>query len=229
MSVKRVARKTGRPARVPGEKATKDKIFDAAIDLFAERGYDRVSVRDIARAVGITESAVYRHYSSKDEILDSIFAYVEGRIYPQASEGSMDAMIEAISLEEIIASVPRFMIADQNLAKITRIMLIELYHNEKIGNYFRKELIERPIDETEVLFRKLMEHGKIRPCEPRTVATLFISYMVSWYFQTFILNYGEWDSDRIEKTTMAEIRSFADMFRPEGGCPSFKQGRGRSS
>jgi AcrR family transcriptional regulator len=220
MSAKRVARKTGRPVKVEGEKGTKEKIFDAAIDLFAEHGYDRVSVRDIARAVGITESAVYRHYTSKDAILESIFAYVEGRIFPQAPEGSLDAMVEAMSFEEIIASVPRFMIADRNLSRITRIMLIELYHNEKIGNYFRRELIERPIDETEVLFRKLLEHGKIRPCDPRTVATLFISLMVSWYFQTFILNYGEWDTERIEQKTMAEIRMFADMFRPEGAGTS---------
>jgi AcrR family transcriptional regulator len=216
MSVKRVRAKTGRPVKVPGEKGTKEKIFDAAVDLFAERGYDRVSVRDIARAVGITESAVYRHYASKDEILDSIFAYVEGRIYQQAPEGSVDAIVEALSLEEILQSVPRFMIADRNLARIARIMLIELYHNEKIGNYFRRELMERPIDETEVLFRKLMERGKIRPCNPRAVATLFISYMVSWYFQTFILNYGEPDFESIEKTTSDQIKTFADMFKPEG-------------
>lgn len=216
MTAKRMAKKTGRPAKVPGDKSTKEKIFDAAIELFAERGYDRVSVRDIARAIGLTEGAVYKHYSSKDEILDSIFAYVEGRIYPQAPEGSMDAMIEDLSFVEILESIPRFMLADRNLARITRIMLIELYHNEKIGNYFRLELIERPIGEMEVLFRKLMEHGKIRPCNPRAVATMFISYMVSWYFQTFILNYGEWDSDRIEKTTMAEIKLFAETFKPEG-------------
>ena len=205
MSVKRVARKTGRPTKVPGEKGTKEKIFDAAVELFAERGYDRVSVRDIARAVGLTEGAVYKHYSSKDEILESIFAYIEGRIYPQAPESSIDAIVETLSFREILESVPRFMMADPHLAKITRIMLIELYHNEKIGNYFRRELIERPIDETEVLFRKLMERGKIRPCDPRAVATLFISYMVCWYFQTFILNYGERDLDHIEKTTMAQI------------------------
>jgi AcrR family transcriptional regulator len=216
MSVKRMKPKAGRPVKVPGEKGTKDKIFDAAIDLFAERGYDHVSVRDIARAVGLTEGAVYKHYSSKDEILESIFAYVEGRIYPQVPEGSLDAMAEALSLQQILESVPRFMMADRNLSRITRIMLIELYHNEKIGNYFRRELVERPIDETEVMFRKLIEHGKIRPCDPRTVATLFISYMVSWYFQTFIINYGEWDSDRIEQRTVAEIKQFADMFKPEG-------------
>ena len=215
MSAKRTARKIGRPAKVPGEKGTKEKIFDAAIDLFAERGYDGVSIRDIAGAVGLTEGAVYRHYTSKDEILDSIFAYVEGRIYPQAPEGSVDAMIEAVPVEEILASVPRFMLADRNLARITRIMLIEVYHNEKIGNYFRSELIERPIGEMETLFRKLAEKGKIKPCDPRMVATLFISYMVSWYFQTFILDYGQPDIDLAERETVAQIRHFAAMFKPE--------------
>lgn len=216
MSGKRTAKKIGRPAKVAGEKGTKERIFDAAVDLFAERGYDGVSIRDIAGAVGLTEGAVYRHYSSKDEILDSIFSYVEGRIYPTAPEGSLDAMVEALSLEEILASIPRFMLADRNLTRITRIMLIELYHNEKIGNYFRRELMERPIDETAPLFAKLMEKGKVKPGDPRMVATLFISFMVSWYFQTFILNYEELDFDRVEQDTVAQIKLFADMFRPEG-------------
>jgi len=215
MSAKRVKPKTGRPVKVPGEKGTKEKIFDAAVDLFAEKGYDGVSVRDIARAVGITESAVYRHYASKDAILDSIFAYVEGRIYPQVPEASIDAMIDALSFREILESMPRFMMADQYLAKITRIMLIEMYRNEKIGDYVRRELFDRPVDETEVLFRKLMGKGKIRPCDPRALSTLFISYLVSWYLQVFILTYGEKDFDGIGKETQARIKLFADMFKPE--------------
>jgi hypothetical protein len=87
-------------------------------------------------------------------------------------------------------------------------------HNEN-QELPRRKLINT-IDETEVLIRKLVERGKVRPCDPRTVATLFISYMVSWYFQTFILNYGERDFDHIEKTTIAQIGQFADMFKPEG-------------
>ncbi len=77
MTVKYSAGKTGRPAKIPGEKHTREKIFDAAVDLFAEHGYDRTTVRDIAKAVGVTESAVYRHYPGKDAILEAIFEYVE--------------------------------------------------------------------------------------------------------------------------------------------------------
>ena len=119
---------------------------------------------------------------------------------------------------EILESIPRFMMADQHLSRITRIMVIEMYHNEKIRNYVRRELFERPVDETEILFRKLMEKGKIRPCDPRAMSTLFISYLVYWYFEIFIFSYGEpMNSDFNEQMTQAQIRSFADLLEPEGG------------
>jgi AcrR family transcriptional regulator len=217
MSVKRAKPKAGRPVRVSGEKGTKERIFDAAVDLFAEKGYDRVSIRDIGRAVGITEGAVYKHYSSKEEILESIFSYVECQIYPQAPEASLDVIADSLSFREILESTPRAMMSDPVLTRITRIMLIEMYHNEKIRNYVRRELFERPVDETEALFKKLVEKGKIRPCDPRALSTLFISYLVYWYFEAFIFSYGApQDLGHIEKEMQAQIEAFADMFAPEG-------------
>jgi len=217
MSVKSIRQKTGRPQKVPGEKGTKEKIFDAAVDLFAEKGYDGVSIRDIGRAVGITEGAVYKHYSSKDEILDSIFAYVESRIYPRAPAGSIDTIVESLSFREILESMPRAMIADPCLTKVTRIMVIEMYHNDKIRDYVRKELFERPAEETEVMFRKLMEKGKIRPCDPGAMATLFISYLVYWYFETFIFSYGQPEAIESQLTiAQSRISTFVDLLEPNG-------------
>ncbi len=217
MSAKRRAGKIGRPVKVPGEKGTKEKIFDAAVDLFAERGFDGVSIRDIGGAVGVSEGAVYKHYASKEAILESIFAYVESRIYPKAPEASIDALVDSLPFREILESIPRFMMADQHLARITRIMVIEMYHNKKIRDYVQRELFERPVDETEILFRKLIEKGKIRPCDPRAMATFFISYLVYWYFEIFVFRYGEpIDSDYNEKITQAQIISFAKLLEPEG-------------
>lgn len=217
MSVKSKTGKAGRPVKLPGEKGTKEKIFDAAVDLFAEKGYDGVSIRGIGRAVGITEGAVYKHYASKEAILESIFSYVEGRIYPKAPEASIDALVDAISFRELLESMPRSMMADPRLTRITRIMIIEMYHNEKIRDYVRRELFERPVDETEILFRKLMEKGKIKPCNPRAMATLFISYLVYWYFEIFVFSYGQpLDSGRNEQITQAQIGTFVELLEPEG-------------
>jgi AcrR family transcriptional regulator len=58
---------------------TRDRIEKAAIRLFVEKGVAETSVRDIARAVGISEGALYRHYVSKDDLVWAAFErhYVE--------------------------------------------------------------------------------------------------------------------------------------------------------
>jgi AcrR family transcriptional regulator len=48
---------------------TRDRIERAAIRLFAEKGVAETSVRDIARAVDISEGALYRHFASKEELV----------------------------------------------------------------------------------------------------------------------------------------------------------------
>jgi AcrR family transcriptional regulator len=58
---------------------TRDRIEKAAIRLFVEKGVTETSVRDIARAVDISEGALYRHFVSKDELVWAVFErhYVE--------------------------------------------------------------------------------------------------------------------------------------------------------
>lgn len=52
--------------------STRNKIFDSATELFSEFGYSNVSMRDIAKRVGVTEGAIYRHYTGKEALLDDI-------------------------------------------------------------------------------------------------------------------------------------------------------------
>ena len=54
------------------EKNTKKKILEEALKLFAQSGYMGTSMNDIASKLGVTKAALYKHYKSKQEILDSI-------------------------------------------------------------------------------------------------------------------------------------------------------------
>jgi AcrR family transcriptional regulator len=49
----------------------RDQILDIAIKLFAERGYHATAIHDIGAAAGLTGPAVYRHFASKEEILEA--------------------------------------------------------------------------------------------------------------------------------------------------------------
>ena len=54
--------------------ATKARIEKEALRLFAAKGVDATSVRDIALSVGVADAALYRHFASKEEIGRVIFA-----------------------------------------------------------------------------------------------------------------------------------------------------------
>jgi AcrR family transcriptional regulator len=55
-----------------GEK-TRQRIVEGALRLFADRGVDATSIRDIATSAMITEPAVYRHFRSKEDLIWEIF------------------------------------------------------------------------------------------------------------------------------------------------------------
>jgi AcrR family transcriptional regulator len=69
---------TAAPAtELPGTRA---RILETALTLFAERGYDATSMREIAEHVGITKAALYYHFDSKADIVRVMLADTESRV-----------------------------------------------------------------------------------------------------------------------------------------------------
>lgn len=89
--------------RTRGGPQTRKQILDASLRLFSERGFARTTVRDIARAAGITDAAIYYHFQSKRDLLEAL---VEER-------GIVSSLQE---LERTAADLP----LQQNLLWMTR-------------------------------------------------------------------------------------------------------------
>ena len=71
---------------------TKEKIIDEALTLFSTKGYQGTSVKNIADAVGIKDSSLYKHYKSKKEIFDTIVLEMSMRM-----EGMSRTIVSNIS------------------------------------------------------------------------------------------------------------------------------------
>jgi AcrR family transcriptional regulator len=52
---------------------TREKIQSVALELFAEQGYEKTSLREIAERLGVTKAALYYHFRTKDDIVTSLF------------------------------------------------------------------------------------------------------------------------------------------------------------
>jgi AcrR family transcriptional regulator len=98
----------GAPAATSWERRSRrEQILDAALALFRDRGFRGVSMREIGDAVGISASALYRHFGSKEDILATAIARVGERV----TAGLTDALSAATSAPDALDALLRSYIA----------------------------------------------------------------------------------------------------------------------
>lgn len=199
----------GRPIKQEGEKSTKEKIFNVAIELFASKGFKGTSVREIAKMLGLTEGAIYRHFSSKDEILENIFSYAEQVLFtPLSVEETLGTLQGQSIFRGLLEPLPEIINSESYMLKITRIMFNEMNQNEKIGQYYSKEYKQKTTLYTTALFEKCMEAGTIRQCDVKSLAMIFNSFRSEWAYQNFIVDKSETIDLQKIKTELDEVITF---------------------
>ena len=104
--------------RAAGVKA---KIDRAAIDLFAAKGVDGVSIAEIAAAADVSQGALYRHYRSKDELAERLFSLAYRRTGAELAAIATD---EIGFVARIVAMIAHFCALYDRDAALFRFMLI---------------------------------------------------------------------------------------------------------
>ena len=67
-------------SQAPARHDTRQRIQAVALELFAEQGYDKTSLREIAERLGVTKAALYYHFKSKEDIVASLVEDYFGQI-----------------------------------------------------------------------------------------------------------------------------------------------------
>lgn len=181
----------------------KQKIFDISIDLFSRFGYDGVSIRQIASNVGIKESSIYNHYNSKEEILNSILNYYIERMLSEdipLDEASANLDVSFDHFYRAGLNAFAMQLKDEKMSKITRIILIESYHNEKIKEFLKKSILEDAIKGWIILFDLMKSKKLIREdVDSLQLAESFYKYGLFLLYEHYVINYPEDDDKFVEK------------------------------
>lgn len=188
----------------------KERIFNVSIDLFSRHGYDGVSIRQLASEVGIKESSIYNHYKSKESILNSILEfYIEEMKSNEISSNQANENLN-VSLDYFYMAGLKLYISKltkPNMMKITRIILVEAYHNEKIRQFIKKEMIDGPINGWILLFNLMKENKLInKDADSRQLAESFYYYGLYLLNEHFIINYPEDDRKFLEDLAVKSQR-----------------------
>jgi AcrR family transcriptional regulator len=181
--------------REPAERSTKEKIFDVAIDLFAQKGFAAVTMQEIAEAVGIKKASLYYHYTSKDQILEDILSYPMQMLGEIGGEQGVDdeKLIASLGLEGFLAmsqaTVMKWMDAPY-VEKIMRIIFVEMFHNDRIKAFFGSAILEAAAAFWVNNFTIMMKHDLIRRVDPQVVMSEYLSFFSHTWLEYFLYRYS---------------------------------------
>lgn len=158
-------------------KETKNKIIDAAMELFAEYGYKGTSVRKIAARVGIRESALYNHFENKEAIFTSIASRVFASPFSHQNDPNFIQENAKKGKPFLYKFVTEFklMTFDKKSERLFRFMMIELLQNETLRTAFQKEFHDANIKTLSSALFCMMQEGLIRSEDPMVMANAFLA------------------------------------------------------
>lgn len=151
---------------------TRERIGAEALALFAEKGVDGTSVRDIAQAVGVAEGALYRHFRSKDEIAREIFlthyaALAQDVLALGRTQEPFPARIGAL--------VRRFTgLFDESPALFAFLLVNQHRHLGTVP----AEPEANPVAAIGLILSEAMERGEIAPGHPALLAAMALGLVV---------------------------------------------------
>ena len=152
-----------------GRGNTRQKIIEESMKLFSVNGFHAVSVRAIADAVGVRNSALYKHFKSKREILDAIVSYSKEYFLNMGCR-QMTEIQSKEDLKKACLSMYDFQTKDKWMMMFRRLLLMEQFRDEEMAEIYRKFFIELPIETQTSMFEKLVEKGIMRNCDARVMA-----------------------------------------------------------
>lgn len=95
-----------------------EEILDRAVDLIAERGMGGLTIRNLARDIGVSEPAIYRHFESKHAILDGVLDRFSLMSLDVLNSGRLDSLDGLGRVEYFLMDRYRRFAGNANLAKV---------------------------------------------------------------------------------------------------------------
>ncbi len=191
---------------------TRELIFTTAVDLFSQKGFSGVSVRDITREVGINESSLYNHFKNKEALLAAIFEYFKGEMSGAVfTEEDVDQIIEQIGpLVFLEQSLDIFLqrLGSPLMNKIGRILTIEQFADENIRQFFEQQIFELPRRIYTRAFTKMIQDGAIQALDPVLLAEEYLAYSVSLYYEYAIVKHEIIEAEYIKGLVLKHIEFF---------------------
>lgn len=148
--------------------SVRQRVLDAALDLFSSKGYTAASMDEIAAAAGMKGPNLYKYFKGKDAIFSELHSrldskYDEGMFShnEDASGISTGEDLKAYSLNQV-----SFTLKNENVKKLRKMCTIEQYRNEYLSMQISKHQFDNIEKQYSAIFADLIRKGIVKEADP---------------------------------------------------------------
>ena len=168
-----------RPRNADGQR-TRQAILDAALDLFAEKGFFGTSLRDVATAVGVRESALYNYFPSKDALFEAIIAAHQDSRIERLAPLADGPITDGRALLVRLANSTLDGYVEPREQKLFRILMSDGIRLARSGRLNLYERLGHSRERVHDILRRLIRDGWLRRADVMSMAIAFMSPLISW-------------------------------------------------
>ena len=151
---------------------TKERILEAALEMFSKNGYAGTNIRELSASLGLVKSGVYKHYESKEAIwialLDEMIAY-----YGEHFGSPEHLPPEPDSLEGLVSmtmQMVNFTVHDEKVIMTRKVLTLEQFRDVRARELATKHFLTGLTEMFTHIFAGMMDKGLIRRDDPSMLA-----------------------------------------------------------
>ncbi len=209
----------GVPKRKRGAETARE-ILDAAATLFAQNGYDGVSMREIAKKVGIKESSIYNHFLSKSDILDTLYhefiRFVPGT---RPTDEELEQMLMIMEPAEIFKNI-LFHVGKSvcgTLSNTAMIINYEKFRSPRAAEMYYQYVVNEPAGYYERLISKMIERKMIKPIDARMFAQQYNYVSIALTKEYIMAQHGLADVYTVVGYMVKTLKFFCELMEKDSG------------
>ena len=187
--------------------SVREKIVNAALDLFSQKGYDATSVDEIAESIGMKGPNIYKYFKGKEEILKELSVKMEEG-YRQRMKMNPDVSANISGrddLKEFSMGQIKFTIEDDKIKKLRKMGTIEQFRN----SHFRRQTSEHQFDNMQrqftAIFKGLMDRGVLEENDPEMMAMEYFAPV------SLLIQLADREPERKDEV-MGKVERYIDFF-----------------
>ena len=198
--------------RMSGDKR-REQILQTAFELFSRKGFSGTTTKDIAKAAGVSEAMVFKHFTSKDELYGALLdakTCAEGlHQYPWEQNEALQAAMEAKDDFGVFYNFARQTLEKhQTDIAFMRMIFYSALEEHELADKFFSDFVGQIYEFLGGYLRKRQREGAFRKMNPKIIIRAFLGMLIHHSLNNIL-----WDKNRriLDISNEEAARNFADI------------------